>query len=194
MDNAQSSTEEKTALRRRCRQLRKSISSKARDAAARELSEIIHRRWPDHKILAYVAAGSEAPTQQVIESQWHAGRSVILPLVNGEGLTWHQVTSANDLTEGFRGIQEPKSSFPAIIPQEHQPWLCLVPGVAFTAAGKRLGQGGGFYDRALLKLRANGSQEGYVVGVAFACQMLGQLPTEAHDQHMDEVIVLRDGL
>ena len=64
------------------------------------------------------------------------------------------------------------------------PDLVLVPGLAFTRAGQRLGRGGGFYDR-LLTGRAKNS---YKLGICFAWQLLETIPTEAHDAVLDAVI------
>ena len=58
----------------------------------------------------------------------------------------------------------------------------LVPGVGFTAEGLRLGQGGGFYDRLLPGHR------GLTVGVGFACQRVVEIPAEAHDCQVGQVI------
>lgn len=62
--------------------------------------------------------------------------------------------------------------------------LFLVPGLAFTPDGRRLGRGGGYYDR-LLARRAIGST---AIGICFAVQLLESLPTEPHDQRVDAVI------
>lgn len=67
------------------------------------------------------------------------------------------------------------------------PDVVVVPGLAFTAAGDRLGQGGGWYDRFLSEVRADCS----AVGVCFAEQIVDALPTEAHDVAMDHVVTDR---
>jgi 5-formyltetrahydrofolate cyclo-ligase len=64
------------------------------------------------------------------------------------------------------------------------PDLVVVPGLAFTAAGDRLGQGGGWYDRFLSGIRA----DCVTVGVCFAEQIVDELPVEAHDVRMDHVV------
>jgi 5-formyltetrahydrofolate cyclo-ligase len=64
------------------------------------------------------------------------------------------------------------------------PDLVIVPGLAFTAAGDRLGQGGGWYDRFLSGVRADCT----TVGVCFAEQVVDELPVEAHDVTMDHVV------
>lgn len=64
------------------------------------------------------------------------------------------------------------------------PDLVVVPGLAFTEAGERLGQGGGWYDRFL----ADRSPGTLVVGVAFEPQVIDAVPTDAHDVPMDCVV------
>jgi 5-formyltetrahydrofolate cyclo-ligase len=62
--------------------------------------------------------------------------------------------------------------------------LVLVPGLAFTLRGERLGRGGGFYDRLLASLPARTR----TVGVCFACQVVSQLATESHDARVGRVV------
>ena len=60
----------------------------------------------------------------------------------------------------------------------------LVPGLAFTKQGHRLGRGGGFYDRYLAQLPATTLK----IGVCFAVQLVEALPSEPHDQRMNAVV------
>jgi 5-formyltetrahydrofolate cyclo-ligase len=62
--------------------------------------------------------------------------------------------------------------------------VVVVPGLAFTADGRRLGQGGGHYDRFLPRLRAGC----VTIGAAFAEQVVDDLPTEPHDVRLDLVV------
>ena len=62
--------------------------------------------------------------------------------------------------------------------------LSSCPGLAFTADGRRLGQGGGHYDRFLPRLRAGC----VTIGAAFAEQLVDDLPTEPHDVRLDLVV------
>lgn len=64
------------------------------------------------------------------------------------------------------------------------PDLVVVPGLAFTASGDRLGQGGGWYDRFLAGTRPDCT----TVGVCFAEQVLDALPVEPHDVVIDHVV------
>lgn len=63
--------------------------------------------------------------------------------------------------------------------------VVVAPGVAFTAAGDRLGQGGGWYDRFLAAIPSSV----LIVGVCFEEQVLGSLPVEDHDVRVHRVIV-----
>ena len=86
------------------------------------------------------------------------------------------------LSVGAYGIREPEGAKPC--PAESID-LMVVPAVAFTRHGERLGRGKGFYDCYL-------SREGfraYTVGVCYSHQLLDSLPTEPHDCRVDEVVV-----
>lgn len=62
--------------------------------------------------------------------------------------------------------------------------VVIVPGTAFTAGGDRLGQGGGWYDRFLATVRP----DCVTIGVAFAPQVVEDLPVEPHDVRLDQVV------
>jgi 5-formyltetrahydrofolate cyclo-ligase len=62
--------------------------------------------------------------------------------------------------------------------------LVIVPGVAFTAEGERLGRGRGHYDRFL----ASQATHAATIGLCFANRLLPALPTELHDRRVDQVI------
>jgi 5-formyltetrahydrofolate cyclo-ligase len=67
--------------------------------------------------------------------------------------------------------------------------IILVPWLAFTQEGKRLGRGGGWYDRVIATWRSR-SPDILIVWVCFSQQCIDFLPSEAHDQNMDRVIVV----
>ena len=63
--------------------------------------------------------------------------------------------------------------------------LAIIPGVAFDPETKlRLGRGGGFYDRLL----ADANFKATTIGVGFSLQSYKKLPTESHDQALDEIV------
>ena len=64
------------------------------------------------------------------------------------------------------------------------PDVVVVPGLAFTTRGERLGQGGGWYDRFLPQVRSDCT----TIGVCFGPQLVESLPTEPHDVRLDHVV------
>jgi 5-formyltetrahydrofolate cyclo-ligase len=69
--------------------------------------------------------------------------------------------------------------------------LILVPGLAFDRGGRRLGRGGGYYDRFLSKRGnpASGGKRGmYAVGLCMECQLVKRVPAGRDDQNMDGVL------
>ncbi|MEZ5297191.1 MAG: 5-formyltetrahydrofolate cyclo-ligase [Ilumatobacteraceae bacterium] len=64
------------------------------------------------------------------------------------------------------------------------PDVIVVPGLGFTAAGDRLGRGGGWYDRFLADRRS----DGVAIGVCFAEQIVDELPVDDHDVPLDLVV------
>ena len=61
--------------------------------------------------------------------------------------------------------------------------------LAFDAGGARLGQGAGYYDRTLERLRAQGPV--FVIGLAYAGQQVDRLRAEPHDQPLDAILTER---
>jgi 5-formyltetrahydrofolate cyclo-ligase len=86
-----------------------------------------------------------------------------------------------ELVRGPLGAAEPPASAPSLDPRELG---CVVlPGVAFSEDGLRLGRGGGYYDATLRELPGAAR-----VGLAFDVQIVPTLPREAHDAPMDAVV------
>ena len=109
-----------------------------------------------------------------------AGRKVVVPRVEGCVMEFYAYRP-EAMARGAFGIDEPQQGEP-VRPADID--VMILPGVAFTAAGARLGRGKGFYDRYM-------SREGFRarrIGVCFAEQIVAQLPSEPHDMAVDEVI------
>ena len=81
-------------------------------------------------------------------------------------------------------ILEPAAHTPTITPEEID--LLIVPGVAFTADGRRMGYGGGYYDRFIPQCT-----KARILALAFEEQIVDDIPTESHDIIMPELIRMR---
>jgi 5-formyltetrahydrofolate cyclo-ligase len=178
-------TEAKAALRR---QIRRAVAALGTDERLRQSEDLCRRLQghlqPELDLAAYRALPREIDVDPLLTWYWSQGRQIWLPRVAGPGdLRWHRVARAQDCVEGAYGIHEPDPEHcPEGLPSAVQ---VLVPGVAFTRDGHRLGQGGGFYDRSLPRLRASGCT---LIGVAFREQIVDEIPVDAHDQMVGQVV------
>jgi len=120
------------------------------------------------------------PLLQACHAQGH---ELALPCTprKGKPLTFRRWTPSDDLKAGPYGTREPYPEKAEISPN-----LVLVPLLAFTAYGERLGYGGGFYDRTLAKLKE--AQEVFACGIAYAEQEAATLPTDEFDQRLDGIL------
>lgn len=130
-------------------------------------------------MLLYHSLPDEVDTHAFIR-RWSARKRILLPVVKGDDLELRLYTGDDRLTEGAFHIDEPTGTaftdYAAID-------LAVIPGVAFDRQGNRLGRGKGYYDRLLPRIPT-----AYKLGLCFPFQVLNQIPAEAHDIPMDEVL------
>ena len=129
-----------------------------------------------------VAIFAPQPREPDVELLWMhgSGKTFAYPRVVEGRLDLFRVASLHELAPGAFGVREPLAKIEhAIDPGMLD--LILVPGVAFTRSGERLGRGGGFYDRLLASLPAHTCK----IGVCFDSQVQPELPVEFHDQRVD---------
>ena len=113
------------------------------------------------------------------------GKTLVLPRVDAAArvLVLHRVADLDgDVVPGFRGIPEPSPDLPTVRPADVD--CALVPGVAFDDDGRRLGYGGGYYDRLLPQLRPGVPR----IAGAFDLQIVDHVPAGAHDVAVDVVV------
>lgn len=115
-------------------------------------------------------------------------RSYYFPrCLSGRRMSFHHVqTAERELAPAAMGIPEPLPRLPIIHPEAID--AIIVPGVAFTREGKRLGYGGGYYDRYLPLLRKNAR----VISLALPEQIVTDLPTDEHDCRIPRIITPAD--
>lgn len=134
-------------------------------------------------VYAYCSLPDEVNTRQLLDELLALGKTVLLPKVVGAGsMTWHRYVGRQSLREGAFGIMEPASEACDVVAPPRRRCV-LVPGVAFDAAGHRLGRGRGYYDRFL-----SAHPDIYKIGVCFGFQKVEAVPVDAHDVPVDEVI------
>ncbi|MDR0877285.1 MAG: 5-formyltetrahydrofolate cyclo-ligase [Treponema sp.] len=143
-------------------------------------------------ILVFLPLNNEIDTLPLAECALAQGKKVFVPKVEGTQIQFYRILSTDGPRQrGPFGIREPlpgnggeagrrlrAADFPALI---------LVPGLAFTGQGKRLGRGGGYYDRFLASLDAEGLKF-TAIGFCMAEQIVDDLPTDTWDRKMDGVL------
>ena len=137
-------------------------------------------------VLGFMPMRGEVDLRQLIErhpeKEWGLPRIVRAP---GPHIDFHLFDSGHLVLHPY-GMLEPRESLPRIEPESVD--LVLVPGMAFSPGGHRLGYGGGYYDRFLpLAGRA------VKVGIAYRAQLVDAIPHHAADQEV-QYLATEDGI
>jgi 5-formyltetrahydrofolate cyclo-ligase len=169
------SAEAKTVLRRVLRANRAARSAAELEAAGAALAGYADGLGPG-PIAAFVGIRGEPPTLALLAALQARGVRVLLPLLLPDlDLEWAEYESEAALAEGLRGVLQPAGpslGLSGIAEAE----LVLAPALAVDGRGRRLGQGGGSYDRALARTSAP------VLAVVFDDELLDEVPAEEHDR------------
>ncbi len=123
----------------------------------------------------------EVATGEIFLAAHAADKQVFYPRVVGDDLEFLEVSSGEDLVAGAFGVAEPIGGRKIELTELE---LIVVPGVAFSLDGFRLGYGRGFYDRQL----TGRPSTTVTVGLCFDFQLIDQLPIEEHDQPLDYIV------
>ncbi len=156
-------------------------------------------------ILAYIATENECDCLLLIKDALKKSKTVAVPRVKSGSSEMEfyvledEKEIASQLEKGSFGISEPKTTLKKFSPDEalEKNVFMIVPGVAFTKSGKRLGHGKGFYDFYIPRLKTS-CRKVFLCGFAFSCQKSGEeftvdekkypFPIDEHDEIMDAVI------
>lgn len=139
---------EKTNLRRLLRERRDGLSADFIKIASKQIQKNLKKidSYRNAKTIAcYYSIGSEVKTQDIMQEILSEGKTLALPRVVGESIVFCEVKKIEDLEKGTFDIMEPKH----YCPQLNKFDVVVVPAIAMTRTGWRLGYGKGFYDRFL---------------------------------------------
>lgn len=144
------------------------------------------REYPITDVLAWVPSFVGEVDLAGVIAEMLKSRRVYLPRVVGAAsMEFVQVDSewVMNLEKGDRGVVQPRAGYGEILDAANIGRLAvLVPGMAFDGRGARLGRGGGFYDRFLEGVKKTGA---VTIGVCWSMQVVPEVPTDAHDVHVD---------
>jgi len=176
-------TAQKRELRRTCRQVRKALGEAARQQSSLSICgwiETWHIFQRAAVILAYMPIPGEVDLTPLLvrqtQKRWVLPR--IIPEENHR-MVFHPYETERLVRHPF-GMAEPAPDLPVIPPSEVA--LALVPGVAFDRQGRRLGYGGGYFDRFLCDFT------GVTLGVIYQALLFDQLPYGEYDVAMQWIV------
>ena len=175
----------KDSLRRLIQQRKSLLTLAERERQSLEIMRLLEDLTvfqKAHTVLLYSSLPDEVQTSILLQ-RWYTMKQLLLPVVEGDNLVLKQFTDTSSLQSGKLGILEPQDGAPFTNYETID--LAIIPGVAFTLDGKRLGRGKGYYDRLLSK---SAFKNVFKVGLAFSCQVLPFLPMESHDESLDLIL------
>jgi len=174
---------DKKALRQQIRQQKRAMTEAEIVAASVRLGELF-LDCPQYKaaktIYGYLPYNQEVRTVPMLEQAIRDGKRVAVPKCYGEVMKFIYMDDLSKVEKGYANIPEPIDDEPVA---DDPTALVLMPGLAFTEDGKRMGYGGGFYDKFLAAEPSHPT-----VALCYAFQMVDDLPTEDYDIPVDCVL------
>lgn len=178
----------KREIRKRLRERRDAISAEQ----AREWNDAIVARIAASEafqcadtVLLYAPTGSEIDLMPLTLLAWERGIDVAFPVCDTEActLSFRVLERGAELERGAYGIMTPPPDAREATVTART--LCILPGLAFTPSGARIGYGKGYYDRFLEHF------SGVAIGAVYEYMLCKKLPTEAHDRPVSAVFTER---
>ena len=172
----------KTEIRKQMKGLNTALSSEQREELSARIFNEAERlpAFARAKVVALFASLKDEPLTAPALERWSRSKRIVLPRVEGDIMRFYDYDPASMNDSGSFGISEPEAT--ALCRPEEIDFI-IVPGVAFTAAGMRLGRGKGFYDKYL-------SQPGcraFKAGVCYPHQVVEELPADPFDVPVDHL-------
>jgi 5-formyltetrahydrofolate cyclo-ligase len=137
-------------------------------------------------VMTYVGVGEEVETRPFLPRIRADHKRIVVPYCRSGVLELFPLNDLDELAPSTFGLLEPKRELRGLPDRQvsvEELDFVITPGVAFDRQGGRLGHGKGYYDKLLRRLRA----DAVVLGIAFECQVLAEVPMLPHDVPMDHV-------
>lgn len=168
----------RTLIRKELGRLSEEEKAKQSEEIYRHLMSLTPLR--SAKVVALFASLPDEPSTTMLANELSLRCKVVMPRIAAGEMDFYPYIPGG-MRRGAYNIMEPTSG-EAIVPSAID--AIIVPGVAFTTKGERMGRGKGFYDKYLSRhgVRA------YKIGICFHCQLVDYLPLDKHDVKMDIVV------
>jgi 5-formyltetrahydrofolate cyclo-ligase len=175
---------DKTALRQRMLAQRDACDPAERATFSTRIITELEALMHERKVKAlhsFLPMGSEVELFPLLDRAIMNGIAVYAPkTLKGRILEHYRYTGQDQLVPGVFGTQHPAGDEPYTGTYD----MILVPGLAFTPKGDRLGYGAGYYDTFLPQ-----HPSAFTVAVCFPFQVVDELPMEAHDRAVDRMVI-----
>jgi len=174
---------DKKALRQKIREMKRAMTAEQINQASQRLAQLFlsTEQYRNAKTLyGYLPYNQEVRTVPILEKALQDGKRVAVPKIYGEEMKFIYLTDLSQVAPGCMNIPEPVADAPVA---DDPTALVLMPGLAFTEKGDRMGYGGGYYDKFL------SNEPGHpTVALCYEFQLVAQLPTESYDIPVDLVL------
>ena len=174
---------DKQALRRQIRQQKRAMTPEEIEQISQRLGELFaaSELYKNAKtIYGYLPYNQEVRTVPMLQKALDDGKKVAVPKCYGEEMRFIYMDDLSQVDCGYCGIPEPIADEPVA---DDPTALVLMPGLAFTEKGDRMGYGGGFYDKFLAA-----EPNHPTLALCYAFQMVEHIPTEDYDIPVDCVL------
>lgn len=179
--------EDKKSIRDKILKIRDGLSIDERKKYDEEIyNKVIESKYYKEakNIFIFVSYKTEVDTHKIIKTALDQGKTICVPKVisKKDGMYVAIINNFSDLKPGKYGILEPSEESVKVLEEDID--LVLVPGAVFDKEGGRIGYGGGFYDRFLVKLRKDVPK----IALAYDIQIIDKVPMDELDVRIDGII------
>lgn len=183
IDRGESILLQKKQLRKELKKRRAAIAPSDHEAFSRKVAEQIIGSEAFAKariIFSFYPMGTELRIDRLFPTAKKQGKTLVFPVCFSQGrMEAYQPGDYNNMALDSYGIPAPSPERDRLIDPEEID-LCLVPLLGFDKKSYRIGYGGGYYDRFLLRLRDDAD----IIGVAFSAQEVARIPRESFDMKL----------
>ncbi len=180
----------KKELRKKAREMRRSMSPEKKNILDRKIKNKLLNLWAVREaqtVLCYVSTEIEVDTRHFITELINMGKRVAVPRCEGEKaeMNFYYINSLDELSVGSFGVLEPDPQKSIMVGNTLKS-VCIVPAFMFDKNGYRLGYGKGYYDRYLSRY------EGSTIGICYSENLQAELFHGKYDRAVDLVVTDRE--